>query len=247
MADCFLLHGFTGMPASWDPVRAQLPDTVRAHAEALPGHGGEIRAGACASFEDAALRLLERMDAIGMRRALVAGYSMGARLALAMLVLRPERFVGAVLIGVHPGLHTESERTARRASDARWVETLRTAGIESFADAWERQPLFASQATLPADLAARQRRIRRSHDPRQLALALERLGLAEMPDYRMRLADLQLPVTLVAGERDMKFIDLAREILSHLARGRLVVAPGSGHNVVLEQPRLVAACLAAAG
>lgn len=246
MGDCLLLHGFTGSPSAWNAVRSELPETLHAHTFFLPGHGGPLRAEACVSFEDAAARLIGQIAARALRRPRIVGYSMGARLALGVIILRPELFDGALLVGVHPGLGTDAERTARRESDARWVALLRTEGINAFADAWERQPLFASQATLPPEVTARERRMRRSHDPLQLALALERLGLAEMPDYRDRLCQLPMPVSLVVGERDPRFLALAESIVPQLRKGRLVVVPGCGHNVVLEHPAAVAACIASA-
>jgi 2-succinyl-6-hydroxy-2,4-cyclohexadiene-1-carboxylate synthase len=170
----------------------------------------------------------------------LAGYSLGARLALALSLARPERVRRLTLIGVHPGLPTTKEKDARRASDAAWRRLLIEDGIERFVAAWEAQPLFATQARLPAALTAAHRAARLRHDPKGLARSLEVLGLAEMPDFRPELPRLTMPITLMAGELDEKFLGLARELAPALPHAKLRAAPGAGHDLLLEQPDLVA-------
>ena len=62
----------------------------------------------------------------------------------------------AVLISVNPGID-DAERPARRAHDAAWARLLRERGLDAFLDAWEAQPLFATQARVRADLRAARR------------------------------------------------------------------------------------------
>jgi pimeloyl-ACP methyl ester carboxylesterase len=58
-----------------------------------------------------------------------------------------------------------------------------------------------------------------------------------------RLGELALPVTLVAGDRDPKYVDLARRMAERIAGAEVVVVPGAGHAVHLEDPDAVAALL----
>jgi 2-succinyl-6-hydroxy-2,4-cyclohexadiene-1-carboxylate synthase len=234
VAPLFLLHGFTGSPASWDAVLAELPNQ-RALRPALLGHGApppEAR-----TFADEIARLAALLPEEPVH---LAGYSLGARLALALSLARPERVRRLTLIGVHPGLPTTKEKDARRASDAAWRRLLIEDGIERFVAAWEAQPLFATQARLPAALTAAHRAARLRHDPKGLARSLEVLGLAEMPDFRPELPRLTMPITLMAGELDEKFLGLARELAPALPHAKLRAAPGAGHDLLLEQPDLVA-------
>jgi 2-succinyl-6-hydroxy-2,4-cyclohexadiene-1-carboxylate synthase len=222
-----LLHGFAGDPHAWDDAIAAWPPGDELVALALPGHGGgDVRGDWNANVELVA-------DAVAAAGAeVVIGYSLGGRVALGLLAT--DRIRRGVLIGVHPGL-TDEERPARRDHDARWAELLRGRGIAAFAEAWQRQPLFASQARVaPERLAARRDR-RLGLDAEQLAHALESLGLAAMPDYRAHAGR----ATLVAGADDAKFLDVAR------ALGLPCVAiDGSGHDPTLEQPERLASVLA---
>jgi 2-succinyl-6-hydroxy-2,4-cyclohexadiene-1-carboxylate synthase len=240
-APLLLLHGFTGAPASWDGVRAQLPDRFDAFCPALAGHAGQ-RFDGITSFDDELARLLALLGT--ERRWELAGYSLGARLGLGLLARAPERFRRATLIGVHPGLDDEADRAERRSADARWARVLREQGLGAFVERWTAQPLFASQGRLPAELLAEQRARRSAQDAEGLALALERFGLGAMPSYWQGLPALRTPLTLAAGELDVKFVDLARRAARELPQGRLLLAPGAGHNLLLERPELVAQAIA---
>ncbi len=231
-----MLHGFTGTPSSWDGVVSVLPSGAAVRVPALPGHAPGRRFPPGDTFGAVVRRFCGEIEKENRGPVHLVGYSMGGRIALGMLLERPDLFARATLIGVHPGLCTRKERIERRRADAEWIRILREEGIEAFVDLWERQPLFASQDRLDPAVLERQRKIRLAHDPSGLAAALEVLGLAEMPDTRPGLAGIGVPVDLVAGERDRKFRAAAEEMAELLPRGRVRVVPGCGHNVPLEDP-----------
>jgi 2-succinyl-6-hydroxy-2,4-cyclohexadiene-1-carboxylate synthase len=196
---------------------------------ALPGHrgGGEVA-------DDWAGNLAAIAARIG-RREVVVGYSLGARVALGLVAAG--HAARAILISVNPGID-DAERAGRRAGDARWAELARGQGIAAFIDAWQAQPLFATQARAPADRRAARRARRLALDPEQLARSLETMGLAEMPDYRGAVDD---RVALIAGAEDAKFVAIARALPA-----RLEVIADSGHDPVLEQPAALSQAIARA-
>jgi 2-succinyl-6-hydroxy-2,4-cyclohexadiene-1-carboxylate synthase len=59
-----------------------------------------------------------------------------------------------------------------------------------------------------------------------------------MPDLRADLRKVRARVELLVGERDTKFVALGRELAELLPRARLTIAPGAGHNLLLERPEL---------
>ena len=229
-----LLHGFTGRPASFHDLITRLP-TRGAICLPLVGHGAA--ADGVRTFDDEVDRLANR---IGEAPAHLAGYSLGARLALGVAIRHPDRVARLTLIGVHPGLASEAEREERRRADARFIELLETCGIAAFVDAWSAQPLFATERRLPEAVRAKRLKERLAHDPKGLALSLRITGLAEMPDFRGRLGEIGVPVALLAGELDSKFRGLAEELSGLFPNARRVIAPGAGHNVLLERPDWVA-------
>ncbi|HEX2689383.1 MAG TPA: alpha/beta fold hydrolase [Kofleriaceae bacterium] len=215
-----LLHGFAGDPASWDDV------AVDADRIALPGH-----LGGAPLERDWGQNLAMIAGQLG-RCDVVVGYSLGARVALGLVI--GGHVPRGILISVNPGIW-DHERAARRAGDAAWAKLARQRGIAAFVEAWQAQPLFATQHRVPADrLAARTAR-RLALDPEQLARSLEAMGLAEMPDYRAFVDD---RVALIAGADDAKYVAIARTLPA-----RLELIADSGHDPLLEQPRALAAAI----
>lgn len=242
-----LLHGFTGSPSSWDDVVERLDPRPEILAPVLPGHDParpeDGRSDYAEMVRDLAVQIA---DWSGGDPVHLTGYSLGARVALGLLTSAPlapdrrqPRFRSATLIGVNPGLRTETERAERRASDARWIELL-DHGIEAFVDAWERMPLWTTQSRLPLPLLATQRAARLRHDPRGLQRSVRGAGLSVMPDHRPLLSRVAVPVDLMVGADDPKFLRLAEETASLLPQARVVVVSDAGHNLLLERPEAVA-------
>lgn len=224
MTTLVLLHGMLGAPSSFDAVRARLPSTLEVRAPWLPGHGPST-APLPADF-DGAVGDLSRDVPDG---ALVVGYSLGGRLALALT--RIARVAGLVLIGAHvaPG---DAERRARDDE----LAALARRGMSGLVDRWERLPVFATQSD--AQRVA-QRATRLAHDPARVAWALAALGQGRMPDLRPALAGLTAAARVLVGALDARLVDASRGVTPppHLV-------PGRGHNLILEAPDVVAAAIA---
>ncbi len=244
MTSLVLLHGFTGAPASFDELLRSLSSRrpgVRVLSPWLLGHGATPELG-LQRFEAEVDRLAALIRAERFSGAHLCGYSLGARVALGLLARHAHLFEGATLIGVNPGLPGGAERAARVGSDERWAELLLRAGLHGFLQAWQAQPLFASQARLPAARLARQQETRALHGARGLAQALRVLGLGQMPDYRGVLSACRLRVRLLAGELDQKFLEIARQMQA-VSGAALELVPAAGHNVPLEAPEFLAGVL----
>lgn len=237
-----LLHGFTGEPNSWSRVLSRESFEPPPALPWLLGHGPDWPCRAVDSFA-AECRRIRSICAKGGRPRLICGYSLGARVALGVLHLDPRLFDAAVLIGVHPGLDDPSERTKRRAEDARLANALRNDRLAAFVERWEEMPLFTSQRGLPNTLLEQQRAARLSHDAEGLARALEVLGLAEMPSYGPAMASLDVPITVMAGSLDEKFSGIAKSLAAQHQNVEAEIVPGVGHNLLLEAPKAVAQTL----
>jgi 2-succinyl-6-hydroxy-2,4-cyclohexadiene-1-carboxylate synthase len=234
-----LLHGFTGTTRSFEAVLGGV--RARAIVPALLGHGAA--ADDIDSFEAEVDRLAGVVRDVASAPPRLVGYSLGARLAIGLLLRHPELFRDAVLIGAQPGLTTEAERVERRRMDERWCRLLLTRGIQAFIGEWQAQPLFDTQARLPAALLDAQRRERLTHDAGSLVRSLRTTGLGSMPSYWDALGDVAHPLHLVVGELDTKFVVVAERMAERLPRARMHVVPGAGHNVVLERPDALASLI----
>jgi 2-succinyl-6-hydroxy-2,4-cyclohexadiene-1-carboxylate synthase len=219
-----LVHGFTGTNESWADVAALLVPDLQVAPVDLPGHGASshVRLG----FEDAAA-------AIGTAggEAAYVGYSMGGRLCLRLAIDRPDLVAALVLIGASPGLASADERAARRQADERLAAGIERDGTERFLQRWLSHPLFATLDPSPDELARR-----RQNPPEGLASALRLLGPGAQEPLWDRLDELHMPVLLIVGERDAKFLKIGQRMLDAGLRARLEVVANAGHAVQLEDP-----------
>ncbi len=233
-----LLHGYTGRGSDLGGLASAFTAQFEVISPDLPGHGGSAARVLTDGYDfDACLDdLVATLEAAGHRRAHWLGYSMGARLALGCTVRHPERVASLVLIGGRAGIEDDAERESRRRTDVVLAERIESGGIESFVDEWLAQPLFDSQRRLGADFLAAQRRARLDNDARALAAALRVLGPAAQPSLHEALAGVRVPVLLVAGALDEKFVQLAHALARRLPQAEVCEIPNAGHAVHLEQP-----------
>lgn len=232
-----LLHGFTHTGSSWDPVIAALGERYRVLAPDIRGHG--------ASSEVVPVTIegvIEDLAALAPAgRFMLAGYSMGARLALHAALALPDRVGRLVLISGSPGIADAGEREQRRLADERLADEIVRSSIEEFAARWAQTPVLAG---LPEDMLARIHADRLRNSPAGLARALRGLGTGALPSLWGRLGELGIAVTLAVGERDQKFRTIAGAMAESLGRGEVIVVPEVGHAVHLEAPQRVAEIIA---
>lgn len=231
-----LLHGFAGTGRVWDPVVARLdPERYRPLAPDLRGHG-TASARRPVSFAGCV------EDVLGLvpHGFVLCGYSMGGRIALHIALAAPERVERLVLVATTAGIDDPSERERRRAADDALAAETERGSIEDFAERWTAQPLFART---PPQAAALWRAVLLDNDPVALAASLRGVGTGVMEPLWDRLGELTMPATVLAGERDAKFLALGERLAAMLPRGELVVVPRAGHGIPREDPGAVAAVL----
>lgn len=230
-----LLHGFTHTGRSWGHVERMAEQA--GHAPAAPdlrGHGAS-----------AAVRPIDVPHVVAdvaalAEEAVLCGYSMGGRIALHTALAHPERVRRLVLVSTTAGIDDPAQRAERRAADEALATEIERDGLEAFAARWAAQPLFAD---LPPEAAAAAHADRLRNDAVGLAAALRGLGTGVMEPVWDRLGELRMPVAIVVGERDAKFLAIGRRLAGALPDPSLVVVPGAGHALHLEAPREVAAAL----
>jgi 2-succinyl-6-hydroxy-2,4-cyclohexadiene-1-carboxylate synthase len=172
----------------------------------------------------------------------LCGYSLGGRVALNVALAAPERVARLVLISTSAGIQDAGERAARRQSDERIAVRLEAEPLDAFAALWNAQPLFASDPPRVLELAKADI-LRNRGDA--LAAALRGLGAGAMQPLWGRLHELRMPVLVLAGERDERYVGLGARLARLLGAGDLAVLPG-GHRLALESPGALAAALATA-
>lgn len=236
------LHGFTGASSTWMDVMEHLAGHFKMVAIDLIGHGKtSIPEEVDRYTMDEQLQDLEAVfQALDLTDFTLVGYSMGGRIALGYTVNYPKRVATLILESSSPGLKTTEERKARRTMDERLAQRIQTEGIPKFVDFWESIPLFSSQKRMSIQQRQKVREERLAQDEIGLSNSLKGIGTGSQPSYWENLKDLNLPVCLITGEIDKKFVDISREMKKNLPKVTTKTIKNVGHAIHVENPALFA-------
>ena len=238
------LHCLGGSARGWEPLLARLAHRFDGLAIDLPGFGD---AGAATGYSVAEMaeHAAARVRAAAPKRWLLAGHSMGAKVATA-LARRAEDgeaglagLVGIVLLAGSPPA-PEPMDAARRQEMLGWCDGTaeqRRAQAETFV-----------AANLGAALAPAPHR-RATEDVLRAAPAAWRAWLTggSREDWSARIGVLHTPTLIVAGgaDRDLGAEAQLRLVLPHFSRARVETLDGAGHLLPMERPEALAALIAA--
>ncbi len=168
----------------------------------------------------------------------LAGHSMGARVALEMMRMAPERIERLALLdtGIHP--QQPGEREKRMAL----VNVAQTQGMGALADLWL-PPMVYADGPRAAELMAELRAMVLRREPRNFADQVA--ALLGRPDAAEGLAAINCPVLIGVGRHDTWSPPAQHEAIAALIpQARYVVFEDSGHMSTVETPDAVSAALA---
>ena len=229
-----LLHGGAAHAHWFDAVATSLAH--RRHVVALDqrGHGESAWAHPPAyATEDFARDIVDVLDRLGWRSAVLVGHSMGGHNSIACAAWHPDRIRGLAIVDSRPAIPAErlaqmkerGERPPRRHSTMEAAVTaFRLLPPETTAD----PALLAHLAR--AGVVWRDGAVTTRFDPACYA--------ARVPiDGWTLLGRIVAPTLVVRGERSPILPrPMAERLVAELATARLVEIPGAYHHVVLDQP-----------
>ncbi|MFC7047882.1 alpha/beta fold hydrolase [Emcibacter nanhaiensis] len=167
----------------------------------------------------------------------VAGHSMGARVAVEMARLAPDRIRKLALIdtGVHP--RKEGEEAKRQVL----VDLAYNEGMEALAARWL-PPMVHEDRHSDKDLMGALTAMVLRADPEQHERQIK--ALLDRPDATITLPHIKCPVLLAVGRQDQwSPLSQHEEMLTYLDNAKLVVIEDAGHFAPIERPEQVTKAL----
>ena len=227
-----LLHGYTASVEWWDRVAPALVGQ-RVIAIDLVGHGGSEapRDAADYGIDGQAQAVRQALDALGVRRTVLVGHSMGGRVAIAVAEQDPER-VERVVISDTPASEDLVETPALAGLACTpvigpAVDRLRS--VDAVTDS-SLQTGFAADYRVPP-LAHRSLRA-----ARRTPAYVDSGDQNDEQTAADRLAGLGKPVLVVWGERDVLTPTAANVERYRKAGLTPTIIPGVGHSPMVEAP-----------
>lgn len=231
-----LVHGFGCDRSVWDPVVAGLAGQ-RVIRPDLRGSGESDTGDGPALMEVLAGDLAALLDALQVERAVIAGHSLGGYVTFAFFRMYAERCAGLGFIGSHGRSDTPDAAAWR---DALVQAAERDANMDAIVASYAPRltgPAAAENGVLDDVVAMMARQ-----SPRGAVQLLR--GMKSRLDSSDLFADIDVPVLVVAGDRDALIpLDAAQAIADGVAGAQLVVLEGIGHSIGPEAPVQTAAAL----
>ena len=225
-----LLHGIGGCGDTWRGQIEHFRDRFEVLAWNAPGFGG-IPPLADLSFAGLAAKLADDFRAAEISKAVVVGHSFGGMVAQQFVKDFPELVSALVLVGTSPAFGNPggdfqkqfvADRT-RPLDEGLSMEQLARDGMPN---------LMGSRASTAAGEAVRQAM---SQVPEQTYRDV--IQLLTTFDLRKALADIPVPVLLVAGERDrLSPPPMMERTAGYIPDARFEMLPGIGHMTHIEDP-----------
>lgn len=219
-----LLHGWGAHAGVWDELASRLSADVSVQAPDLPGHG-TAPALAAAGIEE----LADQLAAAAPVPCMVAGWSLGAQLALAWAHRHPQQVTGLILLAATP----------RFVASADWLHGMTAADFAQFADSLQedaagtlrRFRLLQTQGDAQARKVLRWLDAVLAERPQPAPQVLKQtLAWLRTTDLRNGLPQIRQPALVLHGAEDRLAPAAAAEFLAaRLPQARLELLGGVAH------------------
>jgi pimeloyl-ACP methyl ester carboxylesterase len=239
-----LVHGFTAEGILYAQTLARLVRMgFKVVAIDVAGHGATQ--GLPTGGEDLAsyTRLLARvLDELGIRRAVLAGHSMGGRLVAQLAAERPERAIAVVLIDAVVGECWDRLMRLSRFAPPVMVGVA----VMLVADTLSTLPVLSNpgQAAKLGRLVVPSLLGHARRPWRMLGPAISLVRSRPSGELLEALAEARIPVVVIHGDRDMPVPYSTAVDAAKRSSGTLVTVKGGTHSWVLKDPETLPAIIA---
>lgn len=224
-----LLHGFCGSNGYWDNVITKLSEHYRVIALDLPGHGESANLEGPVTIEDIADHIKDVLDYLNVPQVTMFGHSLGGYITLAFAEKFSQLVNGLSLI--HSTAYPDSEE-AKKGREA-GVEKVKKEGISAFIDG------LIPKLFSPDNIEKNQNDITTAKEigytTSSQGVMKTLIAMKNRPDRNRVLEKAEIPVLLIAGEKDQiipsdKTFSVSKSNIKH------VLIKDSGHMSMYENP-----------
>lgn len=208
-------HGFSSSHAMWK-AQEPLAKKYRLITYDARGHGDSDSPSSAEQYSaDTSVEdLFQLMKALGIKKAVVGGLSMGGYLSLRFYLKHPDMVSTLIIMDTGPGYRNPArmaEWNQTREELARQLETEGVKVLASQADNERRKEIVLNQNHL--GLAHMARKVVAQHD----SWVIENLG------------KISVPTLLLVGENDTLFLQAAQYMEQTISGAVRIVVPNAGH------------------
>lgn len=215
-----LTHGYSATAQMWRPQVAPFSQHFKLITWDMRGHGqSDYPDDQGAYSEEATVAdMAAILDAVGARRAIIGGLSLGGYMSLAFHLKHPGRTRALLIIDTGPGYKKDEARDGWNATSLKTAERYEKDGL--------------------ARLAAGSEEMRTASHRSAEGLVRAARGMLTQRDARVinSLPDIAVPSLVVVGANDTPFLAASDYMAGKIPGAKKAVIPDAGHSANLDQP-----------
>ena len=224
------IHGFPFDKSSWNPQLEKLSQNHRAISYDIRGFGKSTGGNETKSISLFADDLINFMDALFIKKAIVCGLSMGGYILLNAVSRYPERFEAIVLSD------TQCIADSAEAKDKRMktISNIIASGLNGFADGFIKAVFTLESWETKKELVSRVRNTIVSTSSETVTDTLKAIASRDETCYILK--NLALPTLILCGKEDVVTpLSQSEYLHSNIENSILQSIEGAGHLSNLEQ------------
>jgi pimeloyl-ACP methyl ester carboxylesterase len=227
-----LIHGVGSSHTCWDEIVRLLHRDRTIVRYDLRGHGGSRAPDGPWTIDDFVADHLQLLRRLSVNVADTVGFSLGGLVAQRVAVKHPEVVNKLVVIGAVAG-RTEQERDAVLARLAMVESEGPVGAARKSVERWYSAEYRQAHPQIASDVIARMEKL----DPEAYTNAYRVLATTDLVED---LDLIRMPLLAMTGEFDVGSPPRMSQEMADRTAGRMVVLPGSRHDVLDECPELIA-------
>jgi pimeloyl-ACP methyl ester carboxylesterase len=215
-----LTHGYSASAHMWAGQIKPFSETYKLITWDMRGHGRTDYPEELTAYSEAetVADMAAILDAVGAKKAVIGGLSLGGYMSLAFHLAHPERTQALLIIDTGPGYKSDEPRQGWNATAIRRAESFEKNGLP------------------PAGAGGAETRAAPHRDATGLARAAR--GMLTQHDARVisSLPEIQVPALVLVGANDTPFLAASDYMAAKIPGAKKVVLPGAGHAANIDQP-----------
>ncbi|HEX3408383.1 MAG TPA: alpha/beta fold hydrolase [Caulobacteraceae bacterium] len=215
-----LTHGYSASAHMWEGQVKPFSETYKLITWDMRGHGRTDYPDDLTAYSEAetVADMAAILDAVGVRKAVIGGLSLGGYMSLAFHLAHPERTEALLIIDTGPGYKSDEPRQGWNATAIRRAESFEKNGLP------------------PAGSGGAETRAAPHRDATGLARAAR--GMLTQHDARVisSLPEIQVPSLVLVGANDQPFLAASDYMAAKIPGAKKVVLPDAGHAANIDQP-----------
>ena len=215
-----LTHGYSASADMWAGQTAPFSEKYKLITWDMRGHGRTDYPEDLAAYSEAetVADMAAILDAVGARKAVIGGLSLGGYMSLAFHLAHPERTEALLIIDTGPGYKSDEPRQGWNATAIRRAENFEKNGLP------------------PAGSGGAETRAAPHRNAIGLAKAAR--GMLTQHDARVisSLPDIAVPSLVLVGANDQPFLAASDYMAAKIPGAKKVVLPDAGHAANIDQP-----------